>query len=263
MRVALAQIHSGEDPSANLEVVASFTAEAAQRGAELVVFPEATMRCFGRSLVEVAEPLSGPWSVALAEIAERHGLVVAAGMFTPADGGRVANTIRVVGGGLDTAYDKIHLFDAFGFRESDTVAPGTTPVVVQVSGMGVGFATCYDLRFPGLFTVLAGLGAEVICVPASWGAGPGKLTQWRLLAQARALDSTCFLAAAGQADPASVGAATRGRAPTGVGHSLVVAPIGDVIAELGAAPDLLVVDLEPALVANTRETLPVLANRRF
>lgn len=263
MRTALAQISSGQDPGANLDLVASCTAAAAERGADLVVFPEATMRCFGRSLSEVAEPLDGPWARALADIARRHQVVVAAGMFTPAVSGRVANTVRIVGRGLDTSYDKIHLFDAFGFCESDTVAAGTSPLVVQISGVMVGFATCYDVRFPGLFTALAERGAQVICLPASWGAGPGKLEQWRLLVRARALDSTTFVAAAAQADPASVGAPTHGRAPMGIGHSLAASPLGEVIAELGPEPDLLVVDLDPALVARARDALPVLANRRF
>jgi predicted amidohydrolase len=263
MRTALAQISSGQDPGANLDLIASCTAAAAERGVDLVVFPEAAMRCFGGSLSEVAEPLDGPWSKALAEIARRHEVVVAAGMFTPASNGRVANTVRIVGRGLDTSYDKIHLFDAFGFCESDTVAAGTTPRVVQISGVAVGFATCYDVRFPGLFTALADRGAQVICLPASWGAGPGKLEQWRLLVRARALDSTSFVAAAAQADPASVGASTGGRAPTGIGHSLAASPLGEVIAELGAEPDLLLVDLDPALVARAREALPVLLNRRF
>ena len=91
---------------------------------------------------------------------------------------------------MDAHYDKIHLFDAFGFTESETVAPGTELLVLTLGGVGVGFATCYDLRFPSLFTALAERGAQLICLPASWGAGPGKLEQWQLLLRARALDCT-------------------------------------------------------------------------
>ena len=262
LTVALAQIVSGPDPVANLEAVEARTAEAAARGAGLVVFPEATMRCFGRSLVEVAEPLDGPWARGLARVAERHGVVVAAGMFTPAGHGRVTNTLRIVGPGLDAHYHKIHLFDAFGFAESETVEPGTELCVVEVAGVRVGFTLCYDVRFPGLYVDLADAGAEVIVVAASWGAGPGKLDQWRLLVRARALDSTTFVAAAAQADPATVGIAGAGPAPTGVGHSLLVSARGEVLAELGPEPGLLVGAVDVAEVAAVRRQLPVLANRR-
>lgn len=221
------------------------------------------MRCFGLPLAEIAEPVDGPWASRLAQIAHWNDLVIAAGMFTPGDAGRVRNTVRVVGEGIDASYDKIHLFDAFGFTESSTVTPGDKPVVVRIGDVAVGLATCYDIRFPGLFTALADRGAQLICVAASWGAGPGKVDQWELLARARALDSTCFVAAVGQADPAISGLASGGTAPTGVGHSLVVAPTGRVLAALGTEPDLLVVDIDPSQVTDVRRTIPVLANRRL
>ena len=268
MRIALAQLVAGEDPSANLDQVRDLTARAAAERAQLVVFPEATMRCFGRSLTDIAEPLDGAWASGVRAIAGDHQVTVAAGMFTPADGGRVTNTLLVTGPGVETHYDKIHLFDAFGFAESDTVAPGADPVVVEVKGVRVGFATCYDVRFPGLFTALGDRGAQLVCVAASWGAGPGKVEQWELLVRARALDSTTFVAAVGQADPASVGGGngegiSSGSAPTGVGHSMVVGPTGEVLARLSDEPGLLVVDVDVSVLDSVRASLPVLANRRF
>jgi predicted amidohydrolase len=263
MRVALAQLVSGPDPVANLDLVAEAARDAAERRAELLVCPEATMRRFGLPLAEIAEPADGPWATRLADIAVEQGLVIAAGMFTPADDGRVHNTLRVVGSGVDAGYDKIHLYDAYGFAESDTVAPGTDPLVLEIGGVTVGFAICYDVRFPGLFTTLADRGAQLVCVPASWGAGRTKIEQWELLVRARALDSTCFVAAVDQADPTTVGVPTRGSAPTGVGHSLVVSPGGEVVASLGAEPGLLVVDVDPTEVDTVRKSIPVLANRRF
>lgn len=263
MRIALAQLVAGDDPSANLDQVEELTGRAAAAGAELVLFPEATMRCFGRSLVDVAEPVDGPWGERLSKIAATSNVVVAAGMFTPAEGGRVLNTLLVVGPQTSAQYDKIHLYDAYGFAESDTVAPGSEPLLVHVGGVSVGFTTCYDIRFPGLYITLAERGAQLICVCASWGAGPGKVEQWEVLAQARALDSTAFVAAVGQADPATIGVAASGSAPTGVGHSLVVSPRGERLGGLGSEPGLLVVDLEPTEVAEVRRALPVLANRRF
>jgi predicted amidohydrolase len=263
MRVALAQLVAGADPAANLDLVEEAAAEAAARGAALLICPEATMRCFGLPLGEIAEAADGPWASRLAEIATAHGLVIAAGMFTPAADGRVLNTLRVVGPGVDAGYDKIHLYDAYGFAESDTVAPGTEPLVLEIGGVAVGFAICYDVRFPELFTTLADRGARLICLPASWGAGPTKLEQWQLLVRARALDSTCFVAAVDQADPTTIGSPTRGSAPTGIGHSLVVSPAGQVVDSLGAEPGLLVVDVDVDEVDSVRRSIPVLANRRL
>jgi deaminated glutathione amidase len=205
MRIALAQILSGSDPAANLELVRDYTGQAAEAGARLVVFPEATMCRFGVPLAPVAEPVDGPWADGVRRIATDSGITVIAGMFTPSGDGRVTNTLLAAGPGspneLDAHYHKIHMYDAFGFTESRTVAPGNEPVVVTVDGVGVGLSLCYDVRFPALYTELARRGAQVIAVCASWGAGPGKLEQWTLLARARALDSMSYVAAAGQADP--------------------------------------------------------------
>lgn len=262
LTVALAQISTGEDPERNLAQVAEQTARAAATGAQLVIFPEATMRRFGLPLVPVAETLDGPFAERVRRIADDHGVTVVVGMFTPAGDGRVRNTLLATGAGVEARYDKIHLFDAFGHAESKTVAPGDELVTIEVAGTTVGLATCYDIRFPELFTGLADAGAEVICLAASWGAGPGKVEQWELLARARALDSTCFLAACGQADPATLGVDTEG-APTGIGHSLVVSPFGEVLASTGDAPDLVVQALDLDQVAPARKVLPVLANRRL
>jgi predicted amidohydrolase len=263
MRIAAVQMLSSANPAANLAIVVERTAQAAAQGAQLVVFPEATMRCFGRSLTEVAEPLNGPWASGVAAVAREQEVVVVAGMFTPAPDGRVTNTLYVVGPGIEEHYDKIHLFDAYGFAESDTVAAGNHPLVTNIAGVRVGFATCYDVRFPNLFTTLADHGAQIVVLPASWGAGPGKLDQWRLLVRARALDATTYVVAAGQADPASIGEAANGKAPTGIGHSMAVGPTAEVLGELGAEPGLLIVDLDPDGVKRARMTLPVLANRRI
>lgn len=262
MRLALAQLISDSDPAANLDQVAELTAQAAAQGAELVVFPEATMRCFGRSLTEVAEPLDGPWAAGVRRIAAEHGVAVAVGMFTPSEDGRVRNTLLVVGPELDEHYDKIHLFDAFGFAESDTVEPGDATHVVTVDGVGVGLSVCYDIRFPGQYTALATAGARITLCSASWGAGEGKVDQWRLLARARALDSTTFLFAVGQADPEVEGVEVKPGAPTGVGHSLLVGPDGTVRAEAGAGSELLVVDVDDDEVTGIRKVIPVLANGR-
>jgi predicted amidohydrolase len=191
-------------------------------------------------------------------IAEQSGIVVVAGMFCPSDDGRVTNTLVATGGGVDAHYHKIHLYDAFGFTESRTVAPGLDPVVITVDGIGVGLTTCYDIRFPELFVELAQRGAQLLTVHASWGSGPGKLEQWTLLARARALDTTSLVAAVGQAYPGDE-VATVG--PTGVGGSLVCSPTGDVMAAAGADPQLLLVDVDTGPVEKARDAIAVLSNR--
>jgi deaminated glutathione amidase len=263
MRVAMCQVVSGPDPKENLELVADGVRSAAESGAVLAVFPEATMACFGVKLGPLAEPLDGPWATEVRKLADEAGIAVVAGMFVPASDGRVHNTLLVTGRGLDTHYDKIHLFDAFGFAESNTVAPGSAPLVVSVDGVGVGLTVCYDIRFPGLYTTLADRGASVILTPASWGAGEGKREQWELLVRARALDATCWIVACGQADPRSIGREPSGRAPTGIGYSTVASPFGHVHTQLTDKPEVRTVDLDPAVVDEARKTLPVLANRRF
>jgi predicted amidohydrolase len=291
MRIALAQIWSTRDPARNLREVERATEEAAAEGAELVVFPEAAMTAFGSDLAAVAEPLDGPWASTVLGLAGRLGVTIVVGTFTPGQDATVRNTLLVAGPGgeLAASYDKVHLFDAFGHAESDSVEGGDEAVTVAVGGGNgdddagrgavVGLATCYDVRFPALFLANAASGAQVSVVAASWGDGPGKVDQWQLLTRARAADSTTFVVAVGQADPAAVAAAARASgdaetereataaaasaSPTGVGHSLIASPFGAVVAELGAEPGLLVVDLDLDEVAAARRTLPVLANQRF
>ena len=265
MRIALAQILSGTDPAANLELVARHTRQAAEAGASLVLFPEATMCRFGVPLAPVAEPLDGRWADGVRAIAEQSGVTVVAGMFRPADADadhRVTNTLLAAGRGVDTHYDKIHLYDAFGFSESKTVAPGREPVVITVDGdagpVTVGLTLCYDIRFPELYVALADLGAEVITAHASWGAGPGKLDQWNLLARARAIDTSSIVAAVGQAYPGDEIAAA---GPTGVGGSLVASALGEVLVSAGPDPQLLIHDVDLEAARKARTTVAVMSNR--
>lgn len=263
MRIALSQLTTGPEPGKNLALIEEGTARAADAGADIVVFPEASMACFGTPLAPLAEPLDGPWATKVRAIAETAGITVVAGMFTPAPGGRVTNTLLATGRGVEATYDKIHLYDAFGYAESDTVAAGSRVVTIDVNGVRLGLATCYDVRFPELFRAHADAGATATLLAASWGAGPGKLDQWELLVRARALDATLWIAAVDQADPAAGGAAAGGTAPTGVGHSMVVGPDGTVRHRLGAEPGLAVVEVDADEVMAVRKNIPVLANRRL
>ena len=262
MRIGMAQLSAGTDPDANLRLVAAAVEQAAAQGAEVLVCPEATMCRFGVPLGPVAQPIDGPWANAVVELAQANRMTIIAGMFTPGDSDRIVNTVLVAQpDGTRTGYHKIHLYDAFGFRESDTVAPGETAVVVEVNGVKIGLATCYDIRFPALFTALAAHGAEVIVVPASWGAGPGKVAQWQVLATARALDAAAFVVAVGQAEPTDE-KARRSSAPTGVGHSQISDPFGSVVASYGGEERIDVHDIDLEVVPRAREALGVLANQR-
>lgn len=252
--VAAAQLSSGPDPAANLALVTEAIADAAGRGARLVVTPEASMACFGADLRAVAEPLDGPWAVAVRDAALRHGVTAVVGMFEPAPDGRVYNTLLVAGADGSTArYRKRHLFDAFGARESDTVAPGADLVCVPVDGVPVGLATCYDVRFANQFSALGRAGSALVVLPASWGDGPGKAEQWDLLVRARAADAQAWLLACDQA-----WTAPRGRAPLGVGRSALVDPTGTVRARLGSEVGLLVAEIDTGLTDEIRARIPIL-----
>ncbi|WP_343038555.1 carbon-nitrogen hydrolase family protein [Mycolicibacterium sp. CBMA 360] len=258
--IAACQITSGPDPADNLATMKTWVRRAADSGARVVVFPEATMARFGSPLAAVAQPLDGPWATAVSELAEAHSVLIAAGMFTP-DGNRVRNTVLLSGLGHHTGYHKIHLYDAFGFRESDTVAPGAHPVTINVDDVVLGVATCYDVRFPALFQQLATSGATAILLPTSWGAGPGKAEQWEVLVRARALDSGSWIVGCDQADPKTTGVQVDPGAPTGIGCSLVVDPLGQVTGRLAAAPGLLFTEVDTATTTHARRATGVLANR--
>lgn len=263
LRLAGAQWTATDDPADNLRRIEELTADAAGRGARLVVHPEAAMASFAGRLDTVAEPLDGRFADGVRGVAARHGVTVVVGMFTPADeitadGGkrraRVHNTLLVTGPGTtETTYRKIHLYDAFGTTESDTVAPGDEVRTVEVEGWQVGLSTCYDVRFPDLFTDLGRRGCELVVLPASWGDGPGKATQWDLLTCARAHDAQAWLLAVGQAW-------TRDSVdgPYGIGRSALADPTGEVRARLGGGDDVLVADIDRATVERTRAAVPIL-----
>lgn len=266
MKLACIQITTGPSVRDNVALVTPLIRDAAAEGATLIVLPEATSQAFGQGRLDTqAEDLDGEFATQLAELAKETGTTIVAGTFRPADTRevdgktihRVFNTALITGGGVHKGYDKIHTYDAFNYRESDTVRPGEELVLFEHEGVQVGVAVCFDIRFPEQFRELARRGAEVIVVPTSWADGEGKLEQWQLLTRARALDSGVFLAAAGQARPDFLEKAGEESGPTGIGHSVVTAPDGTVVAEAGYGPETLIVDIDPARVAKVRKALPV------
>jgi predicted amidohydrolase len=251
LRVALVQHASGLEPDGNRDLLAELTPE----GTDLVVYPEAFARDFGEAGSDIspyAEPLDGPFATEVARVAGARGTTVVAGMFEPGDDpGRPFNTL-VVRGGAEASYRKIHLYDSFGYRESDRLSAGPLdPVLIDVAGFRVGVMTCYDLRFPELARRLVEDGAEVLVVPAAWVAGPRKVEHWRTLARARAIENTVFVLAAAQPGPRYTG------------HSMVVDPLGDVLVEAGEGAEVLTAELDSESLAAARRTNPSLANRRM
>lgn len=258
MKIGIVQITTAGDKMKSFALAAESIRRAADQGADLIVCPEATSQAFGQGRLDTqAEDLDGEFSTAMSSLADELGVVIVAGIFRPADvvddKNRVYNTALVTGDGHHFGYDKINTYDAFDYAESDTVKPGEDLMIFDHNGVNVGVAICFDIRFPDLFQELARAGAEVIVVPTSWANGEGKLEQWRILTAARALDSTAFIAAAGQARPTGE---TSG--PTGLGHSTVVDPFGHRVMELGYEPDVAVVEIDPKLVEKARRSLPIL-----
>lgn len=265
MKISIAQLNTTPDVDQNLERIVSAVETAASDGADLVVFPEAAACSFDGDFAGFAHERAEGFHDAVQTAANDQQIAVMVGSFTPnEEDTRTSNTLVVFRPGQEpVTYDKIHLFDAFGFKESKGIAPGHQPVTVEIAGTRVGVTICYDLRFPELFTRLADEGAEVIVVVASWGDGPGKAQQWDLLTRARALDSTSYVVACGQAvrNLEREGEATK--TPLGVGHSGVIGPNGaDELRLDGAeAQASAVLDLEQ--VGKIREAIPVLANKRL
>lgn len=255
LRVVLVQEPSSLDPSENRERVAELVAGPAAAESDLVVFPEAFARDFGEAssdLSAYAEATDGPFAQAVHVAATAAETTVLAGMFeTSEDPARPYNTL-IMRGATAADYRKIHLYDSFGYRESDRLSPGPLePAVVEVNGWKVGLLTCYDLRFPEHARAQVDAGAEVLVVPAAWVAGPRKVEHWRTLVRARAIENTAYVVAVGQPGPRYTG------------HSLVVNPLGDVVAEVADGPALLSATLHREGLATARRTNPSLANRRL
>jgi deaminated glutathione amidase len=260
MQIAVAQYAAGMDKAANLAKAQALVAEAADAGASLVIAPEAAMHDFGPqelALAPVAEPIDGEFVSGLADVASRHGVTVVAGMFESVAGDqtRAYNTVVAIGptGEVIGSYRKQHLFDAFGWRESDRLVAGDTSdlLVFDCGELRVGVITCYDIRFPEITRALVDDGATLLAVPSAWVAGPSKARQFRALATARAIENVCYLAGAVQSPPSYTG------------ESCIIDPFGEVIAELADADGIAVGDVSAKRVLECRERVPSLSHRRW
>ncbi|MEU0740098.1 carbon-nitrogen family hydrolase [Streptomyces sp. NPDC006134] len=255
MRASLIQIavDEGEPVASRRRRVAALVRE--QEGADLVVLPELwTTGAFAfEDFGAGAEPLRGPTYEVMAKAASDAGVWLHAGSIPERDpDGTLYNTSLVFSpsGDLAAAYRKIH---RFGFDKGEAVlmGAGRELVTVRLPGTTLGVATCYDLRFPELFRGLVTAGAETLVVPAGWP--ERRRSHWTLLAQARAVENQAFVLACGTAG-------THAGVPQ-AGHSIVVDPWGEVLAQAGPDEEVLTVEFDPASVAATRERFPALKDR--
>ena len=258
MRVALAQFGAGTDPGENTTAAGRLIEAASRAGAELVVLPESSLYATAGPADEVAavaEDLDGPFITAIAGFAKQHSIAVVVGTYEKRPRGLPFNTLMALdaGGSRLGVYRKVHLYDAFGYRESDGISAGNPaePLVFALGGFQFGAFTCYDLRFPESARAAVDTGADVLLVPSMWIRGPGKEDHWQTLLKARAIENTAYVLAANQAGPLATA------------YSLAVDPAGVVTANAGEEPGLVVADLSRERLAQVRTRVPVLANRRY
>ena len=259
MRIALGQLAASIRKEENLDAARRAVRDARRGGADLLLLPELFMAFLtprsGVAPASVAEALDGPFVSALGREAAAQGLYVGCGVWeaVPGETARAHNTAVLLGpdGSLVLSYRKTHMYDAFGYRESELTVPGEqAPRTVRTPLGTLGLLVCYELRFPELSRMLALDGADLILLPSAWIAGPLKEAHWATLVAARAIENTVFVAAADQTGP------------TRVGCSRLVDPMGVVVAAGGEAEGLVFGDVDPGRIARVRESLPSLGQRR-
>ncbi len=263
LRAAALQMSSSTDVGANVESALALVRRALEAGATYVQTPE-YFNYLGSpaGLAAVAELVPGATTELFGALAREAGATIHLGsMAERASSGKFHNTSVVIGpdGRVRATYRKIHLFDvavsgAVTSRESDAVVAGEEMVLASVDGATVGLSVCFDVRFGDLYRRLAHAGAQVLAVPAAFAAATGR-AHWHVLVRARAIENHAFVVAAAQAG-------TGGPFET-YGHSLIVNPWGEVLAEgPGEGEALLVADLDLAEVTRRREEIAVLALAR-
>lgn len=271
MRAALVQLTVGDDPAANLPVTLGLVREAAAKGADFVLTPELTnglssSRSHQRAVFR-SEAEDQTLSVLRAE-AKTLGiwlLIGSLGLLTTDADGRFANRSFLIGPDGKTAarYDKIHMFDVNVsateiYRESEGYRPGDRAVLAETALGKIGMTVCYDLRFPALYRRLAQAGAQILTVPAAFNHITGA-AHWDVLLRARAIENGCFVLAPAQTGfhPESPG---KGRQT--YGHSLAVAPWGEVLADGGTDVGVTMVEIDLARAAEARHRVPSLGHDR-
>jgi deaminated glutathione amidase len=271
MRAGLVQLAVSDDPGANLPATVALVRQAAVGGADLILTPECTNalssnRARQRALFHPED--TDPTLQSLREEAARAGkwlLIGSLGLLTHDADGRFANRSFLIApdGSIHTRYDKIHMFDvnvseAEVYRESAGYRPGTQAVIAETALGRIGMTVCYDLRFPHLYRRLAQAGAQILTVPAAFNHITGA-AHWEVLLRARAIETGCFVLA-----PAQTGfhAEQAGKGRRTHGHSLAIAPWGEILSDAGTDPGVTFADLDLAQVDKSRARIPSLTHDR-
>jgi predicted amidohydrolase len=263
-RAACIQLNSGNDPQANLETVRRL-AHAAAAGADFLLLPEYALLLDGSGRVMRERAFDADGGEALAALqalaAELGKWLLVGSLTVRTEDARIANRSYLLSsdGGVVATYDKIHMFDATlpdgtVIRESSAYRPGAHAIIADIPWGRIGLTVCYDLRFPALFRSLAQAGAQFITVPSSFQRQTGR-AHWHALLRARAIENGCYVLA-----PAMCGDHP-GRRQT-YGHSLIVDPWGEILAEAGEDVGVVYADIEPARVARVRGMIPSLEHDR-
>ena len=270
LKIALIQLRSGRDIGANVAAIAGFVREAAAAGATYVQTPENSTVMDEDKVRLVANVTTEEKSAALGAfraLARELRIWLHIGSMAVAHpSGKLANRSLLLApdGSIAARYDKIHMFDvdlggAESYRESRNIEAGGTAVVADLSGIGpastkLGLSICYDLRFPHLYRRLAHGGATLLAVPAAFTKQTGA-AHWHVLLRARAIENGCFVLAAAQGGRHENGRET-------YGHSLIVAPTGEIVAEAGIEPGVLSAHIDLSVVDDFRRKIPSLTHDR-
>ncbi len=271
MKTALLQITASDDPTENLDMVRTMMADAAAQGAQFILTPEVT-NCVSTSTTRQREVLQHEEDdITLAGLGEQAAnlgvwlLIGSLAIKTHDADGRFANRSFMIDpqGQIVARYDKIHMFDvqvteSETFRESKNYRPGQKAVIADTDFDKVGLTICYDIRFPYLYAALAQAGARILTVPAAFSPVTGA-AHWEALLRARAIETGCWVLA-----PAQTGEhpKTRGKTRYTHGHSMVVAPWGEVLIDAGTDPGIHFFDLDDRSVTEARRRVPSLTHVR-
>lgn len=271
IRTGLLQLCASDDPAANLPETRALLRRAVADGAGFVLTPEVT-NCVSTSRTRQRDMLRPEAEditlAALRDEAARAGIWLLIGSLalkTGAADGRFANRSFLIGpdGAIRARYDKIHMFDvqvseSETYRESDGYAPGERGVVADTPFARIGLTICYDIRFPHLYRALAQGGADILTVPSAFSPVTGA-AHWETLLRARAIECGAWVLAPAQTGQHRL---ARGRPRSTHGHSLIVAPWGEVVADGGTETGVVLADLDMAAVAEARSRVPALHHDR-
>jgi len=260
--VACLQVNAGNDMAANIAVATTMTRAAAAKGAQFVLMPEnVAMMEQGRAAIiamSMPEESHSALKAFRALAAELKIWLHCGTLGILRESGKLANRTYVLkpNGEIAATYDKIHMFDVdLGggetYKESSTFEAGDKAVSVDLPWGRLGLTVCYDLRFPHLYRRLAQAGAHFLTVPSAFTQKTGE-AHWHVLLRARAIETGCFVFA-----PAQTGTHPGERKT--YGHALIVAPWGEVLADGGTAPGIVMAQIDPAEVARARGKIPSLA----